>query len=105
MEIYRHVGERVRLDLSKKGIPQARYVDSTHSACRSLFTNVCQLPPSCFCMVFHTAAQTADEAGNDTGCVSQHPGPLVADSSHYTLRTLIKCTVYLIEMHLISLIN
>lgn len=25
VEIYRHVGERVRLDLSKKGIPQPRY--------------------------------------------------------------------------------
>lgn len=24
VEIYRHVGERVRLDLSKKGLPQSR---------------------------------------------------------------------------------
>uniref|UniRef100_A0A3P8U8V7 Cytoplasmic linker associated protein 1a n=1 Tax=Amphiprion percula TaxID=161767 RepID=A0A3P8U8V7_AMPPE len=31
VEIYRHVGERVRLDLSKKGLPQSRY-----NTCQSL---------------------------------------------------------------------
>lgn len=25
VEIYRHVGERVRMDLGKKGLPQSRY--------------------------------------------------------------------------------
>uniref|UniRef100_A0A669PE69 Cytoplasmic linker associated protein 1 n=1 Tax=Phasianus colchicus TaxID=9054 RepID=A0A669PE69_PHACC len=28
VEIYRHVGERVRADLSKKGLPQSRYVEN-----------------------------------------------------------------------------
>lgn len=32
VEIYRHVGERVRMDLSKKGLPQSRYADRTPSA-------------------------------------------------------------------------
>uniref|UniRef100_A0A8C9QUK3 Cytoplasmic linker associated protein 1 n=1 Tax=Scleropages formosus TaxID=113540 RepID=A0A8C9QUK3_SCLFO len=30
VEIYRHVGERVRIDLSKKGLPQSRYACSRH---------------------------------------------------------------------------
>lgn len=54
VEIYRHVGERVRLDLSKKGIPQPRYAKSTQPAYCYLFTNVCQLPLlSCFCTLSH----------------------------------------------------
>lgn len=54
VEIYRHVGERVRLDLSKKGIPQPRYAKSTQPAYCYLFTNVCQLPLlSYFCTFSH----------------------------------------------------
>uniref|UniRef100_A0A8C8H0A6 TOG domain-containing protein n=1 Tax=Oncorhynchus tshawytscha TaxID=74940 RepID=A0A8C8H0A6_ONCTS len=29
VEIYRHVGERVRMDLGKKGLPQSRYISSS----------------------------------------------------------------------------
>lgn len=29
VEIYRHVGERVRIDLGKKGLPQSRCVQSS----------------------------------------------------------------------------
>lgn len=33
MEIYRHVGERVRADLSKKGLPQSRWVQTFSFSC------------------------------------------------------------------------
>lgn len=36
VEIYRHVGERVRLDLSKKGLPQSRYDDRQSCWCHFL---------------------------------------------------------------------
>lgn len=43
VEIYRHVGERVRMDLSKKGLPQSRYDRHTLQliACLSLSVSVC----------------------------------------------------------------
>lgn len=31
VEIYKHVGERVRMDLSKKGLPQSRYANPSLS--------------------------------------------------------------------------
>uniref|UniRef100_A0A674ELG2 Cytoplasmic linker associated protein 1a n=1 Tax=Salmo trutta TaxID=8032 RepID=A0A674ELG2_SALTR len=36
VEIYRHVGERVRMDLSKKGLPQSRYDEHSTSVCLSV---------------------------------------------------------------------
>lgn len=33
VEIYRHVGEKVRIDLSKKGIPSSRLVTMANSIC------------------------------------------------------------------------
>uniref|UniRef100_A0A3B4WJZ4 Cytoplasmic linker associated protein 1a n=1 Tax=Seriola lalandi dorsalis TaxID=1841481 RepID=A0A3B4WJZ4_SERLL len=37
VEIYRHVGERVRMDLSKKGLPQSRYDNMKPPACHKNF--------------------------------------------------------------------
>lgn len=72
VEIYRHVGERVRLDLSKKGIPQPRYANNTQPACHYLFTNVCQLPlvPS-FYILSHSRADSACGRCNVTGRVNE----------------------------------
>uniref|UniRef100_A0A8C7TZJ3 Cytoplasmic linker associated protein 1 n=1 Tax=Oncorhynchus mykiss TaxID=8022 RepID=A0A8C7TZJ3_ONCMY len=41
VEIYRHVGERVRMDLSKKGLPQSRYDEHSTSAFLSVSFSVC----------------------------------------------------------------
>uniref|UniRef100_A0A3Q3FBE8 Cytoplasmic linker associated protein 1 n=1 Tax=Labrus bergylta TaxID=56723 RepID=A0A3Q3FBE8_9LABR len=45
IEIYRHVGERVRMDLGKKGLPQSRcvHIDLTPTLCLSVFS---ALPPT-----------------------------------------------------------
>lgn len=48
IEIYRHVGERVRMDLGKKGLPQSRCVQMlTFNICDQLIKD-CYLSPLCF---------------------------------------------------------
>uniref|UniRef100_A0AAZ3PA96 TOG domain-containing protein n=1 Tax=Oncorhynchus tshawytscha TaxID=74940 RepID=A0AAZ3PA96_ONCTS len=45
VEIYRHVGERVRMDLGKKGLPQSRYLHSDTKSAFKLCRTVNNLNP------------------------------------------------------------
>lgn len=101
VEIYRHVGERVRMDLSKKGLPQSRYANPSLS---------CLLLPSfsvvfCLCILSHPLLQYVwirccmwrweissmsrhkEEAGDNSVI-----RPLVAESTHCSFRTLMDFT-------------
>lgn len=54
VEIYRHVGERVRMDLSKKGLPQSRYDNRGLTTCCWLSQHVCAHSSSFYPFLFLT---------------------------------------------------
>lgn len=76
VEIYRHVGERVRMDLSKKGLPQSRYVTRDPPRCHFLSSWLCFL----LCSVHHfslkhTKGDSECRSGATSGGESFSPRP------------------------------